>query len=50
MVEHRLSIKSEFYPFQQPPRRMSKEVELKVKKKIENLLKAKFLGPMRYVS
>ena len=27
LVEHRLPIKSKFYPFQQPPRRMSKEVE-----------------------
>ena len=48
-MEHRLSIKLEFHHFQQPPRRMSKEVELKVKEKIENLLKAKFLRPTRYV-
>ena len=27
LVEHRLLIRSEFHPFQQPPRRMSKEVE-----------------------
>ena len=40
LVEHRLPIKSEFHPFQQPPRRMSKEVELKVKEEIEKLLKA----------
>ena len=31
LVEHCLPIKSEFHLFQQPPRRMSKEVELKVK-------------------
>ena len=31
VVEHRLPINPEFHPFQQPPRRMSKEVELKVK-------------------
>ena len=34
VVEHRLPIKPEFCPFQQPPRRMSKEVELKVKDEI----------------
>ena len=31
LVEHHLPIKLEFHPFRQPPRRMSKEVELKVK-------------------
>ena len=49
LVEHRLPIKSKFYHFQQPPRRVSKEVELKVKEKIEKLLKAKFIKPTRYV-
>ena len=49
LVEHRLSIKSEFHPFQQPPRRMSNEVELKVKQEIEKLLDAKFIRPTRYV-
>ena len=49
LVEHHLPIKSEFYPFQQPPRRMSKEVELKVKEEIKKLLKAKFIIPTRYV-
>ena len=49
LVERRLSIKSEFYPFQEPPKRMSKEVELKVKEEIEKLLKAKFIRPTRYV-
>ena len=49
LVEHRLPIKSEFHPFQQPPKRMSKEVELKVKKEIEKLLKAKFIICTRYV-
>ena len=48
-MEHRLPIKPEFHPFQQPPRRMSKEVELKVKEEIEKLLKAKFIIPTRYV-
>ena len=48
VVEHRLPIKPEFHPFQQPPRRMSKEVELKVKDEIEKLLKAGFIRPTRY--
>ena len=48
-MEHRLPIKSEFHPFQKPPRRMSREVELKVKEEIENLSKAKFIKPTRYV-
>ena len=47
LVEHRLLIKPKFHHFQQPPRRMSKEVE--VKKEIEKLLKAKFIKPTRYV-
>ena len=46
-MEHRLRIKPEFHHFQQPPRRMSKEVELKGE--IEKLLKAKFIKPTRYV-
>ena len=49
LVEHRLPIKSEFHPFQQPPKRMSKEVDIKVKEEIEKLLKAKFIKPTRYV-
>ena len=48
-MEHRLPIKPKFHPFQQPPRRMSKEVELKVKEEIKKLLKAKFIRPTRYV-
>ena len=48
LVEHHLPINSKFYPFQEPPKRMSKEVEVKVKKKIQKLLKAKFLKPTRY--
>ena len=34
LVEHRLPIKLEFHHFQKPPRRMSNEVELKVKEEI----------------
>ena len=49
LVEHRLPIRHEFHPFQQPPRRMSKEVKLKVKGEIEKLLKAKFIKPTKYV-
>ena len=48
-MEHCLPIKLEFHPFQQLPRRMSKEVELKVKEEIEKILKAKFIIPTRYV-
>ena len=48
-MEHRLPIRPEFHHFQQPPRRMSKEVELKVKEEIEKILKAKFIKPIRYV-
>ena len=48
-MEHRLPIKSKFHPFQKPPIRMSKEIELKVKEEIEKLLKAKFIRPIRYV-
>ena len=49
LVEHCLSIWPEFHPFQQPPRKTFKEVELKVKEEIEKLLKAKFIRPIRYV-
>ena len=49
LVEHCLPIKLEFHLFQQPPRRMSKEVELKVKEEIEKLLKVKFIRHTRYV-
>ena len=48
-MEHCLPIRPEFHHFQQPPRRMSKEVELKVKNEFEKLLKAKFIRPIRDV-
>ena len=48
-MEHRLPIRPEFHHFQQPPRRMSKEVELNVNEEIEKLLKAKFIRLTRYV-
>ena len=49
LVEHCLPIRPESHLFQLPPRRMSKEVELKVKKEIEKLLKARFFRPIRNV-
>ena len=49
LVEHCLLIKPKFHQFQQPPRRMSREVELKVKEEIEKILKAKFIKPISYV-
>ena len=49
LVEHCLPIKPEFHPFQQPPKRMSKEEELKMKEEIVKILKAKFIRPTRYV-
>ena len=48
-MEHHLPIRSEFNPFQQPLRRMSKEVRMKINEEIEKLLKAKFIRPTRYV-
>ena len=48
-MEHRLPIKPEFHHFQQPPKRMSKEVKLKINKEIEKLLTTKFIKPIRYV-
>ena len=49
LVEHCLPIKPEFHYFQQPPRKMPKEVELKVNEEFEKLLKAKFIRLTRYV-
>ena len=49
LVEHRFPIRPEFHPFQQPPRRLSKEVELNVKEEIEKLVKAKFIRSTRYI-
>ncbi|KAF7149895.1 hypothetical protein RHSIM_Rhsim02G0049800 [Rhododendron simsii] len=47
LVGHELPIQSGFMPFKQPPRRMSSEVELKVKEEIERLLKAGFIRTAR---
>ncbi|XP_075515394.1 uncharacterized protein LOC142550036 [Primulina tabacum] len=48
LVEHRIPLKEGFKPFHQPSRRMSKEVELKVKEEVEKLLKDKFIKQIRY--
>ena len=48
-MEHCLPIRPTFHSFQQPPRSMYKEVELKVKEEIKKLLKAKFIRFTRYV-
>ena len=48
-MQHCLPIIPEFHHFRQPPIRIYKEVELKLKEKIEKFLKAKFIGPTRYV-
>ncbi|CAL8135842.1 unnamed protein product [Prunus armeniaca] len=49
LVEHELKIREGFRPFQQPPRRFSTEVQLKVKEEIERLLEAGFIRTARYV-
>lgn len=48
-IEHRLPIKEGFKPYKQPPRRMSCEVNLKVKDELEHILKVGFIRPTRYV-
>ncbi|KAI5339479.1 hypothetical protein L3X38_018751 [Prunus dulcis] len=47
LVEHELKFKDRFKPFQQPSRRFSAEVQLKVKEEI--LLMAGFIRTARYV-
>jgi hypothetical protein len=49
LVEHRLLIKEGFQPFQQPPRRMSPDITLKIKEEIERLVRAGFIRLARYV-
>ncbi|WCJ40022.1 hypothetical protein M5689_020960 [Euphorbia peplus] len=49
IVEHKLPIKTDFKPFKQASRRMSKEVEAKVKEEIKKLLKSGFIRPAKYV-
>ncbi|CAN6725239.1 unnamed protein product [Malus baccata var. baccata] len=49
LVEHRMPINEGYKPVKQAPRRMSKEIEEKVKEEIEKLLKAGFIRPAKYV-
>ena len=49
LVECRLPIREGCRPFKQQPRRMSPEVTLKVKDKIERLLKAGFIRTAWYI-
>ncbi|CAN6561920.1 unnamed protein product [Malus baccata var. baccata] len=49
LVEHRMPIKEGYIPVKQAPRMMSKEIEEKVKKEIERLVKAGFIRPAKYV-
>ncbi|CAN6560074.1 unnamed protein product [Malus baccata var. baccata] len=49
LVEHRMPIKEGYKPVKQAPRRMSKEMEEKVKEEIERLVKAGFIRPAKYV-
>ena len=45
IVEHRLSIKPEYRPFKQAPRRFNPNVLDDIKKETERLLEAKFIRP-----
>ena len=49
LVEHMMYIKEWYIPIKQAPRRMSKELEGKVKEEIKNLVKAGFIRPVKYV-
>ncbi|CAN6686921.1 unnamed protein product [Malus baccata var. baccata] len=49
LVEHRMPIKEGYKAVKQAPRRMSKEIEEKVKEEIERLVKARFIRPAKYV-
>ncbi|CAN6554193.1 unnamed protein product [Malus baccata var. baccata] len=49
LVEHRMPIKEGYKLVNQAPRRMSKEIEEKVKEEIERLVKAGFIRPTKYV-
>ncbi|KAM1371149.1 hypothetical protein ACFX2F_041531 [Malus domestica] len=49
LVEQMMPIKDEFKPVKQSPQRMSKEIEEKVKEKIERLVEVGFIRPAKYV-
>ncbi|KAI5347445.1 hypothetical protein L3X38_015324 [Prunus dulcis] len=48
-MEYKLPIKEGYLPVKQARRRMSMDIELKVKEEIERLLKAGFIRPDIYV-
>lgn len=48
-VMHRLPIKEGFRPYKQAPRRISAEVNLRVKEELEHLLRVGFMRPTQYV-
>jgi hypothetical protein len=47
-VEHRLPLKTGFWPFQQRARQMKAEVLEEVKKEVKKMLEAGFIRPCRY--
>ncbi|KAM1301192.1 hypothetical protein ACFX2H_012266 [Malus domestica] len=49
LVKHRMPIKEGYKHVKQTPRRMSNEIEGKVKEEIERLVKAGFIRPAKYV-
>ncbi|CAL2255198.1 unnamed protein product [Prunus armeniaca] len=48
LVEHKLPIKEGYLPVKQARRRMSMEIELKVKEEVKRLVKASFIRPAIY--
>ncbi|XP_072087185.1 uncharacterized protein [Arachis hypogaea] len=49
LIEHRLALKPNAQPVKQTPRRFAPEINVKIKKEIECLIKAKFIRTARYV-
>lgn len=49
LVKHCLPLKEVFRLFKQPPKRMLAEVTLKVKEKVERMMKAELIRMVRYV-
>ncbi|KAM1554462.1 hypothetical protein ACFX1Z_007201 [Malus domestica] len=49
LVEHRMPINEGYKPIKQAPRKMSNEIEEKVKEEIERLVKAGFIRPAKNV-
>jgi hypothetical protein len=48
IIEHRLPLKPEFWPFQQRARQMKAEVLEEVKKEVKKMITAGFIRPCRY--